>query len=68
MALETAALDLRARQRNLSAPALLGAEPGARRPLAYVLGAPDAQGSSDEPCHALRIPSFQDQARASWKF
>lgn len=44
MALETAALDLRARQRNLSAPALLGAEPGARRPLAYVLGAPDAQG------------------------
>jgi o-succinylbenzoate synthase len=43
-ALETAALDLLARQRDLPAAALLGAEPGARRPLAYLLGTPGPDG------------------------
>ena len=44
MAMETAALDLLARQRDLPAAALLGAEPGARRPLAYLLGTPGPYG------------------------
>ena len=43
MALETAALDLRGRQIQLPAPALLGADPGAQRTLAWLAGAPDAQ-------------------------
>ncbi len=43
MALETAALDLRGQQYRLSAPALLGAHPGAERTLAWLAGAPDAQ-------------------------
>ena len=42
MALETAALDLRGHERGTSAPALLGAEPGAERALAWLVGAPDA--------------------------
>lgn len=42
MALETAALDLRGRQRRLSAPSLLGADPRAGRGLAWLVGAPDA--------------------------
>jgi L-alanine-DL-glutamate epimerase-like enolase superfamily enzyme len=42
MALETAALDLLGHQRGTSAPALLGAAPGVGRPLAWLLGAPDA--------------------------
>jgi o-succinylbenzoate synthase len=42
MALETAALDLRGHQVQLSAPALLGADPGAQRTLAWLAGAPDA--------------------------
>jgi len=41
MALETAALDLRGWQRNLSAPALLGAQPAAKRALAWGLGSFD---------------------------
>jgi o-succinylbenzoate synthase len=43
MALETAALDLRGQQLQLSAPALLGADPGAERQLAWLVGAADAQ-------------------------
>ena len=39
MALETAALDLLGQRQRLSAPVLLGAEAGARRPLAQLLGA-----------------------------
>jgi len=42
MALETAALDLRGQRNHLSAPAILGAESGAARPLAWLAGAPDA--------------------------
>ena len=42
MALEAAALDLRGQQRRLSAPALLGADPGAERALAWLVGAPGA--------------------------
>jgi o-succinylbenzoate synthase len=42
MALETAALDLRGQQRGASAPALLGAAPGAERALAWLVGAPNA--------------------------
>jgi o-succinylbenzoate synthase len=53
MALETAVLDLRSKQRNLSAPALLGAEPGARRSLAYLLGAPNAEGLEAMNCAVL---------------
>jgi o-succinylbenzoate synthase len=44
MGLETAALDLRARQRNLSAPELLGAAPDTSRQLAYLLGILDTAG------------------------
>jgi o-succinylbenzoate synthase len=47
MALETAALDLRGRQRKLSAPALLGAEAGTRRSLAYLLRASEGAAMSD---------------------
>jgi o-succinylbenzoate synthase len=43
MALETAALDLRGRQRHASAPALLGAAPMAERTLAWLVGALDAE-------------------------
>ncbi len=43
MALETAALDLRGQQSRLSAPAILGADLSAARPLAWLAGAPDAQ-------------------------
>jgi o-succinylbenzoate synthase len=43
MALETAALDLRGCQVQLSAPALLGADPSAERTLAWLAGAPDTQ-------------------------
>jgi o-succinylbenzoate synthase len=43
MALETAALDLRGHQRNLSAPAMLGADPSAERMLAWLVGAPDGE-------------------------
>jgi o-succinylbenzoate synthase len=43
MALETAALDLRGQQSRLSAPAILGADSSAVRPLAWLAGAPDAQ-------------------------
>jgi o-succinylbenzoate synthase len=42
MALETAALDLRGRQRRASAPTLLGAAPMATRTLAWLAGPPDA--------------------------
>jgi o-succinylbenzoate synthase len=42
MALESAVLDLRGHQRDTSAPALLGAEPGAARALAWLVGAPNA--------------------------
>lgn len=41
-ALESAALDLLARRRGVSAPALLGAALGARRPLARLLGPADS--------------------------
>jgi o-succinylbenzoate synthase len=41
MALETAVLDLRGRQRHASAPTLLGAVPMAERRLAWLAGAPD---------------------------
>jgi o-succinylbenzoate synthase len=40
MALETAALDLRGQQRGVSAPALLGADPGDARALAWLVDAP----------------------------
>ncbi len=40
MALETAALDLRGQQRGVSAPALLGADPGEARALAWLVDAP----------------------------
>lgn len=42
MALETAALDLRGRQRHASAATLLGASPTAERTLAWLAGAPGA--------------------------
>ncbi len=44
MALETAALDLRGHQRCLSAPALLGADRGAERALAWLVDAPNTRG------------------------
>jgi o-succinylbenzoate synthase len=43
MALETAALDLRGRQRHASAPSLLGAAPMAERKLTWLAGAPDPE-------------------------
>jgi o-succinylbenzoate synthase len=43
MALETAALDLRGQQTRRSASALLGADPGTTRALAWLVGAPEAQ-------------------------
>lgn len=51
MALETAALDLLGQRQRLSAPLLLGAEAGARRPLAQLLG---AAGSPTLPADAER--------------
>ena len=42
MALETAVLDMRGHLRRRSAPALLGADSGATRALAWLVGAPDA--------------------------
>jgi o-succinylbenzoate synthase len=43
MALETAALDLRGQQSGVSAPELLGADPGAARMLAWLVDAPRTQ-------------------------
>jgi hypothetical protein len=62
MALETAALDLRGHQRHLSAPALLGADPSADRPLAWLaVGAPDAQALETIRARAAcRLCSFQN--------
>jgi o-succinylbenzoate synthase len=43
MALETAALDLLGQQRRASAPALLGADPGTERALAWLVNVPGAR-------------------------
>ena len=50
MALETAALDFRGQQNQLSAPAILGADSGAVLPLAWLAGAPDAHALETIRC------------------
>jgi L-Ala-D/L-Glu epimerase len=55
MALETAALDLLGQRQGLSAPLLLGAAPGATRPLAELLGpasAPTLIADAEHAVHA----------------
>jgi len=54
MALETAALDLLGVRQRRSAPILLGALPGATRPLAQLLGPAHADGLVEAAVHALR--------------
>jgi len=54
MALETAALDLLGARQQRSAPALLGALPGALRPLAQLLGPADSDTLVADAVRALR--------------
>jgi L-alanine-DL-glutamate epimerase-like enolase superfamily enzyme len=54
MALETAALDLLGQRQGLPAPVLLGAEPGARRPLAHLLGPASSPSLPEDAANAVK--------------